>query len=36
VGDQLVFRDDNHLTVDYARWLAPVLDAELDVLLSRS
>jgi hypothetical protein len=29
VGDQLVYRDDNHVTVGYAAWLAPVLDAHL-------
>jgi hypothetical protein len=23
----LVYRDDNHVTVGYALWLAPVLDA---------
>jgi hypothetical protein len=36
VGNQLVYRDDNHLTVEYARWLEPVLDAELSLLLSTS
>ena len=34
VGDTLVYRDDNHLTIDYARWLAPVVDAELSRLLA--
>jgi len=34
VGNQLVYRDDNHLTIPYARWLAPVLGAELDRLLA--
>jgi peptidoglycan/LPS O-acetylase OafA/YrhL len=34
VGNQLVYRDDNHVTIDYARWLAPVLDAELASLLA--
>ncbi len=34
VGDQLVYRDDNHLTIEYARWLTPVLDALLDRLLA--
>jgi SGNH domain-containing protein len=29
VGDMLVFRDDNHLTVEYVRWLTPVLSALL-------
>jgi hypothetical protein len=36
VGDKLVYRDDNHLTIDYARWLAPVIAAELDRLLATS
>jgi peptidoglycan/LPS O-acetylase OafA/YrhL len=27
VGNQLVFRDDNHLSIDYAHFLAPVLAA---------
>jgi hypothetical protein len=27
VGDKMVFRDDNHLTVEYASWLSPVLSA---------
>ena len=36
VGDQLVYRDDNHVTVGYAAWLAPVLDAHLmRAMLSR-
>ncbi|WP_040789847.1 acyltransferase family protein [Nocardia paucivorans] len=26
IGDNLVFRDDNHLTVEYAETLAPVID----------
>jgi peptidoglycan/LPS O-acetylase OafA/YrhL len=30
VGDRLVFRDDNHITVQYARWLSPVLGALVD------
>ncbi|MFD2090762.1 acyltransferase family protein [Blastococcus deserti] len=30
VGNQLVFRDDNHLSIDYARFLAPVLAALVD------
>jgi peptidoglycan/LPS O-acetylase OafA/YrhL len=30
VGDNLVYRDDNHLTTAYASWLAPVIAAELD------
>jgi peptidoglycan/LPS O-acetylase OafA/YrhL len=34
VGDQLVYRDDNHLTVGYAQWLTPVLAAEVDRAMS--
>ncbi len=34
VGSRLVYRDDNHLTVGYAEWLAPVLVAEVDRVLS--
>jgi hypothetical protein len=30
VGDQLVYRDDNHLTTGYAAFLAPVMAALLD------
>ena len=30
VGDQLVFRDDNHITLEYARWLSPVVGALVD------
>jgi peptidoglycan/LPS O-acetylase OafA/YrhL len=30
VGDLLVFRDDNHITVAYAQWLAPVVGALVD------
>jgi hypothetical protein len=33
VGNYLVYRDDNHLTPEYAGWLAPVLGAELDEVL---
>ncbi len=33
VGNLLVFRDDNHLSATFAGWLAPVLDANLDVVL---
>ncbi|MDP9429260.1 MAG: acyltransferase [Actinomycetota bacterium] len=29
VSNQLLYRDDNHVTVGYAAWLAPVLDAHL-------
>jgi hypothetical protein len=30
VGNTLVFRDDNHVTTEYARLLAPVLGALVD------
>jgi peptidoglycan/LPS O-acetylase OafA/YrhL len=33
VGNVLVYRDDNHLTPEYASWLAPVLSAEVDRVL---
>jgi hypothetical protein len=33
VGNQLVYRDDNHLTIDYAAWLAPVLDAHVTLAM---
>ncbi|MDP9391438.1 MAG: acyltransferase [Actinomycetota bacterium] len=33
VGNQLVYRDDNHVTVGYAAWLAPVLDARIDLAM---
>jgi hypothetical protein len=33
VGDQLVFRDDNHLTTGYAGFLAPVVAAQLEAAL---
>lgn len=29
VGNNLVYRDDNHLTTSYARWLAPVVADQL-------
>ncbi|WP_063059173.1 acyltransferase family protein [Nocardia sienata] len=35
IGDNLVFRDDNHLTVDYAETLAPVIGTLTDHALSR-
>jgi peptidoglycan/LPS O-acetylase OafA/YrhL len=35
VGNQLVFRDDNHLSIDYAQFLAPVLAALVDRAMSR-
>jgi hypothetical protein len=30
-----VFRDDNHLTIDYAQFLAPVLSAFVDRVVTR-
>jgi peptidoglycan/LPS O-acetylase OafA/YrhL len=36
VGNQLVFRDDNHLTIDYAQFLSPGLAAIIDRALSRN
>jgi hypothetical protein len=35
VGNQLVFRDDNHLSIDYAQFLAPVLAALVDRDMTR-
>jgi peptidoglycan/LPS O-acetylase OafA/YrhL len=35
VGNQLVFRDDNHLSIDYAQSLAPVLSALVDRAMAR-
>jgi peptidoglycan/LPS O-acetylase OafA/YrhL len=35
VGNELVFRDDNHLTIDYAQFLAPVLSALVDRVVTR-
>jgi hypothetical protein len=33
VGDDLVYRDDNHVTVEYATVLAPVIAAEIETVL---
>jgi hypothetical protein len=33
VGDRLVYRDDNHVTIEYATWLEPVLAAQIAVVL---
>jgi SGNH domain (fused to AT3 domains) len=33
VGNDLVYRDDNHVTVEYATALAPVLAAEMENVL---
>jgi peptidoglycan/LPS O-acetylase OafA/YrhL len=35
VGNQLVFRDDNHLSIDYAQFLAPALAALVDRAMAR-
>jgi hypothetical protein len=35
VGNLLVYRDQNHLTTAFARWLAPLLGAQLDANLAR-
>ena len=32
VGNLLVYRDQNHITTDFASWLAPVVGASLDVV----
>lgn len=34
VGDDLVYRDDNHVTVEYAQALAPVIAALTDRALA--
>jgi hypothetical protein len=31
----LVYRDDNHLSTAYTRWLAPVLAPQLDAAMRR-
>lgn len=36
VGNNLVFRDDNHLTISYAQWLAPVISAEISSVMAGS
>ena len=36
VGNTLVFRDDNHVTIEYAQALAPVLAERVEQALSRS
>ncbi|MFX0578690.1 acyltransferase family protein [Nocardia nepalensis] len=36
IGDNLVYRDDNHITVSYARTLAPVIAALTDRALTNS
>jgi len=34
VGNLLVYRDDNHLTTAYPKWLVPVVAAQLDAVLA--
>ena len=36
VGNTLVFRDDNHVTIEYAQVLAPLLAERVEKALSRS
>lgn len=36
VGNLLVYRDDNHLTTSFTRWLAPALSLAVDAALHRS
>lgn len=36
IGDNLVFRDDNHVTADYAETLAPIIGTLTDHALSRN
>ena len=36
VGNNLVFRDDNHLTTSYAQWLAPIISAEISSAMAGS
>ncbi|MFN2478404.1 MAG: SGNH hydrolase domain-containing protein [Pseudonocardiaceae bacterium] len=36
IGNNLVFRDDNHLTSSYAQWLAPVASAEISSAMAGS
>jgi hypothetical protein len=33
VGNLLVYRDQNHITTDFATWLAPVVGASIDVAI---
>jgi hypothetical protein len=33
VGNDLVYRDDNHVTVEYATLLRPVIEAEIALAL---
>jgi peptidoglycan/LPS O-acetylase OafA/YrhL len=34
VGDNLVFRDDNHLTTSYTHWLTPVISAQINDIMT--
>ncbi len=35
IGNELVYRDDNHVTIEYAQTLGPVLGAMTDRALAR-
>ena len=35
VGNLLVYSDDNHLTVEYVKWIAPLVVAQIDVVSGR-
>jgi hypothetical protein len=35
IGNQLVYRDDNHVTIEYAQRLGPVIGALADRALAR-
>ena len=34
IGNILVYRDDNHVTTTFAKWLAPLFDAEVQATLA--
>ena len=36
IGNNLVYRDDNHVTIEYAQALGPVLGAIADIALANS
>jgi peptidoglycan/LPS O-acetylase OafA/YrhL len=36
IGDNLVFRDDNHLTTSYAHWLVPVISAYINEAMANN
>jgi hypothetical protein len=35
VGNVLVYRDQNHITTDFATWIAPIVGVSLDVVALR-